>query len=60
MFKAAGFRDGDIITSVNGKPVTSTADIESLKSQIAPGARISVNVERGANTVPISINLPGQ
>lgn len=60
MFKAAGFRDGDIITSVNGKPVTSTADIDSLKSRIAPGARISVNVERGANTVPISINIPGQ
>lgn len=60
LFKAAGFRNGDIITSVNGKPVTSTADIEALKSQIRPGARISVNVERGADTVPISLNIPGQ
>ncbi|MEP2989913.1 MAG: type II secretion system protein N [Parasphingorhabdus sp.] len=58
LFKTAGFRSGDIITSVNGKPVTSTADIDALKSQIAPGARISVNVERGANIVPISIKLP--
>lgn len=58
LFRAAGFRSGDIITSVNGKPVTSTADIDALKSQIAPGARISVNVERGADTVPITIKLP--
>ena len=58
LFKAAGFRDGDIITAINGKPVSSTADIDVLKSQIAPGARISVDVERGADTVPISINFP--
>lgn len=64
LFRAAGFRSGDIITAVNGKPVSSTADIDALKSQIAPGARISVDVERGADTVPVSIqlpnNLPGQ
>lgn len=60
LFKAAGFRSGDIITAVNGKPVSSIADIETLKSQITPGARISVDIERGANTVPISIQLPGQ
>jgi len=58
LFKAAGFRNGDIVTTVNGKPVTSTADIEALKSQITPGASISINVERGANTVPITIQLP--
>ena len=60
LFKAAGFRDGDIITSVNGKQITSTADIDALKSQIKPGARISVDVERGANTLPISLNVPGE
>ncbi len=60
LFKSAGFRDGDIITSVNGKPVSSIADIRALKNQIRPGARISVDVERGGDTIPISINLPGQ
>lgn len=60
MFRSAGFRDGDIITAVEGKPVSSAADIAALKSQIVPGTRISVEVERGAKTVPISINLPGQ
>lgn len=60
LFKAAGFRDGDIIVSVNGRKVSSIADIQALKSQIKPGARLSVDVERGANTVPIAVNLGGQ
>ncbi len=60
LFKSAGFRDGDIIVSINGSPVGSTSDIEALKSQIKPGARLSVEVERGANTVPVAVNLGAQ
>ncbi|MEH6755996.1 MAG: type II secretion system protein N [Parasphingorhabdus sp.] len=60
LFKAAGFKDGDIIVSVNGQPVSSAGDISTLKGQIAPGARLSVEVERGANTVPIAINMGSQ
>ncbi len=57
LFKSAGFRDGDIIVSINGTPVGSASDIETLKSQIRPGARLSVEVERGADTVPVAVNL---
>lgn len=57
LFNSAGFRNGDIIVSINGNPVGSTGDIESLKSQIRPGARLSVEVERGADRVPIAVNL---
>lgn len=60
LFKSAGFRNGDIIVSINGNPVGSTSDIETLKSQIRPGARLSVEVERGADTVPIAVNLGAQ
>ncbi len=60
MFRAAGFADGDIIVSINGQPVSSTRDIAALKSQIIPGTRVSVEVERGADTVPIAINLGAQ
>jgi general secretion pathway protein C len=60
LFKSAGFRDGDIIVSINGNPVGSTSDIEALKSQIRPGARLSVEVERGADTVPVAVNLGAQ
>jgi general secretion pathway protein C len=53
-------RNGDIIVSINGNPVSSTSDIETLKSQIRPGARVSVEVERGAQTVPVAVNLGAQ
>ena len=57
LFNSAGFRNGDIIVSINGKPVGSTGDIETLKSQIRPGSRLSVEVERGADRVPVAVNL---
>lgn len=57
MFGNAGFRNGDIIVSINGNPVSSTGDIDALKNQIRPGNRLSVEVERGADTVPIVVSL---
>jgi general secretion pathway protein C len=57
LFRTAGLRDGDIIVAVNGSSVTSSTDIENLKGQIKPGARFSVDIERGAKTIPIAINL---
>ena len=60
LFNSAGFRNGDVIVSINGNPVGSTSDIEALKSQIRPGTRLSVEVERGANRVPLTVNLGAQ
>ncbi len=60
LFRTAGFKDGDIIVSVNGQPVSSTGDIATLKSRIAPGSRLSVEVERGADIVPIAVNMGAQ
>lgn len=57
-FAAAGFRAGDVIRAVNGRPVTSAADISAIAAQLAPGARLSLDVERGANSVPIAITIP--
>lgn len=56
-FAKAGFEPGDILTQVNGRAVTSAADIEGLKAQLKPGARLFVMVERGAATVPVNIVL---
>ncbi|OJY63010.1 MAG: hypothetical protein BGP16_10430 [Sphingobium sp. 66-54] len=58
MAALAGFRPGDIIVQVNGRPVTSAGDINALRGAILPGARLSLMVERGAATVPISLVLP--
>lgn len=57
-FAAAGFRAGDVIRSVNGRTIASAADVAALNSQIAPGARLSLEIERGATTVPLAIIIP--
>ncbi len=59
-FAAAGFQPGDIITQVNGRAIGSAGDLAVLQNQLAPGARISLMVERGAAVVPIALTLQGQ
>lgn len=59
-FAKAGFQPGDIVTQVNGRPITSSGDIQGLQSQLRPGARLSLMVERGAATVPIAIMMSGE
>ena len=54
MLRLAGFQEGDVVVAVNGRPVSSGADIAS---QFRAGARISVEVERGGSKVPIALNL---
>lgn len=57
VFRAAGLRPGDVIRGVNGRPIGSAGDAAALASQIAPGARISLEIERGASVVPVAIFL---
>jgi len=56
-FATAGFRPGDIVTQVNGQPV---GDLQSLQNQIAPGARLSLTVERGAAVASVNLIVQGQ
>ncbi len=58
-FAAAGFLPGDIITQVNGRPITSAGDLAGMQAQLRPGARLSLMIERGAATVPVSVTLSG-
>jgi len=57
-FEIAGFKPGDIIVQVNGRPVNAASDITALQNSIKPGARLSLMVERGASTVPIALIIP--
>jgi general secretion pathway protein C len=54
MLRNAGFQAGDIVIAINGRPVTSAAEIGA---QIRPGARLSVEVERGGSKIPIALTL---
>jgi general secretion pathway protein C len=57
-FVASGLRQGDVIVAVNGARITSPIDIQQLHAGLAPGARLILTVERGAQTLPIPLNLP--
>lgn len=57
LFAATGFQPGDVIVAVNGARITSQTDLVQLQSSLIPGARLSLTVERGAQTVPIALNL---
>ncbi|HEU4961661.1 MAG TPA: type II secretion system protein N [Sphingomonas sp.] len=59
VFAKAGLQQGDVITEVMGKPVTSADDIAKLAGQFSNGGILSLTIERGAKTLPIGINVTG-
>lgn len=59
-FAATGLQPGDVIVAVNGVRIASATDLAQLQSGLAPGAQLSLTVERGAATVPIALNLAGE
>ena len=59
LFASAGFKQGDVIVAVNGARISSTIDIQQLEASIAPGARLMLTIERGSQTIPIALNIPG-
>jgi general secretion pathway protein C len=54
MLRNAGLTAGDIVVSINGRPVGSAADIAA---QLRPGAKLTLEVERGAQKIPVGLNL---
>lgn len=58
-FANAGFRPGDILTQINGAPIGSAGDLQTLQNQIAPGARLSLTVERGAAVASVNLIVQG-
>lgn len=57
IFRAAGLRDGDVIRAINGRPIGSAADVTGIAAAFRAGARLSLDVERGASQVPIALFL---
>lgn len=58
VFAQAGFKPGDIVIEINGRKVSSAADGAALAGQLRPGARLSLLVERGTETLPIALIIP--
>ncbi|VXC51411.1 type II secretion system protein N [Sphingomonas sp. 8AM] len=54
-FRAAGLRDGDIITTVAGRPISGPSDLDMLTRARASGGTLSLTVERGGQPLPLTI-----
>ncbi len=53
----AGLKDGDIITAVNGIALSSSIQLSSLTSMMAPGDKVTLTVLRGSDTLTIIVEL---
>ena len=56
-FRAAGFRPGDVITGIGGKPVAGPADAAGLASALKPGASVPITVRRDGRDLPLAITV---
>lgn len=54
-FRAAGLRDGDVVTALGGRPVTGQGDFERLARERAGGGQVPITVERGGQTLSLSV-----
>lgn len=56
-FRKIGFKEGDIVTQIGGRPITGPGDIDALASQFGRGGTLSVTIERGADVLPLTISV---
>ena len=57
LFRAAGLREGDVVTAIGGRPVTGPQDIDRVAADFARGGNIPITVERGTQTLPLAITV---
>ncbi len=55
--KAKGIKPGDIITAVNGTPVTTTTEINDIKNELSVGDEITFSIWRDGEVIEITIVL---
>lgn len=60
IFQRVGFRVGDVITKINGRPVGGAGDIESLAQTPNADGNVSISIERGAEVLPLVITVKGK
>ena len=56
-FRAAGLREGDVVTALGGKPVTGQGDLQRLAQDYDEGGQVPITVERGGRTLPLSVTV---
>jgi len=57
LFSSVGLRPGDIVTNINGVPLSDPAQMGQLLQQLTTANRLSVTVERGGRQSQLSLDL---
>jgi general secretion pathway protein C len=57
LFSSVGLRPGDIVTSVNGIPLSDRTQMGKLFDQLTSAAKLDVTVERGGQQSQLFLNL---
>jgi putative serine protease PepD len=55
--RAAGLQPGDVILSVDGKPVATAEDLIGILRQRKPGDRMAVTYARGSTQKAVTVTL---
>jgi len=53
----AGVKSGDVILTINDKPITGADNLKAVVSQLEPGSRVKVGVQRGGSLQNIMVAL---
>ncbi|MGA8234367.1 MAG: DegQ family serine endoprotease [Candidatus Acidiferrales bacterium] len=53
----AGLKQGDIVMSVNGQPISESSDLRLQVSEAGPGASFPMTVKRGTSTLNVTAKL---
>jgi general secretion pathway protein C len=59
LFTQLGFQVNDIVTAVNGQPVSTQADVRAVFENFTPGERIAITVRRGDRQLVLTPDLTG-
>ncbi|MDE2149674.1 MAG: type II secretion system protein GspC [Gammaproteobacteria bacterium] len=57
MFQAAGLRPGDLVTAVNGVPLTDPGKTLQLLSQLSNAGQVTLTVQRAERTQTVTLNF---
>lgn len=55
--EAAGLREGDFVTEVDGEAIANFGDLRARIATTAPGKELALTVERGGRTLSVGIQL---
>jgi S1-C subfamily serine protease len=53
----AGVESGDVVVSVNGKPVTAANELTAAIAALRPGDKATLKVQRDGSTVTLTVTL---